>query len=322
MIALLTKGDRLSPNEKEKKLANIKASLLEIENKKGYTMEIVEWSNEHPLPNQEEKLSDAIEKLDGFDPMEALEAQEKEIEDEVEKLYNAKENITIIKHAAKQDLEEFKVDREVEENLVVQCDEVVEKVIPVQKETRTLEIRKMIHFNGEFGPDSNDELGGAKHGFTRLGGIIGTNYLVCGLTGREEKTQTKQVEFPGKVISVRFDKSADDVHLLDELNYTIDPSPMGYVTVTAKFSWGGSVVMTWDFDLKVTATVEDTVVVKEEYRDKIVVPKQRIEAMKKIVTDIDKRMVEVAPAYEQKIYKRTKEEIKKSIIDDQILRMT
>lgn len=41
-----------------------------------------------------------------------------------------------------------------------------------------------------------------------------------------------------------------------------------------------------------------------------------------MVTDIDKRLVTVADAWEEKIYKRTREEIEKSIIHARILRMT
>ena len=322
MIALLTKGDRLSPSEKENKLSNIKANLSEIENRQGYTMEVVEWSNRQPLPNQEEKLLAAISKLRGFDPTAALQAEAKKIDDEVEKLYQAKENINIVKHEAKMELQEFKVDREVEENIPMQCDEVVENIIPALKETRPMEVEQVIHFEGQFGPGGNTAGGGLLRGITRIGGIVGTNYLVAGLVGRNKITQTENVEFTGKVLNVTFNKTADDIFLLDKLHHQISATNPKCVIVIAEFSWGGGVVLTWDFDLTVTATIEREVVVKEAYTKKIIVPKQRIEKVKKTVTDIDKRLVPIADAYEEKLYKRTKEEIRKSIIDDRILQMT
>ena len=322
MIALLTKGDKLTPSEKENKLANIKANLVDIENRQGYKMETVEWSNQQPLPGQEEKLSAAISKLQGFDPKAALQAEAKKIDDAVAKLYEAKENINIVKHAAKMELKEFKVTREVEENVPIQCDEVVENIIPAEKETSTMKVEKTVHFQGQFGPGGESVGGSLYRGIARVGGILGTNYAVMAFAGRDTKTQTNVVEFTDKVLSVTFDKTADDIFLLDKLDYQIKADNPKSVIVTAVFSWGGGVVLTWDFDVKVTATIEHETLVKEAYKKKIVIPKQRIEKVKKTVTDIDKRLVPIADAYEEKLYKRTKEEIRKSIIDDQILKMT
>jgi hypothetical protein len=136
------------------------------------------------------------------------------------------------------------------------------------------------------------------------------------------KEDKKELQFDGKVMSVRFDKSPDDIYLLDDLTYTIDPDDPRRVQVMAKFSWGGAVVLTWDFDLQVMATVESIILVREEYKEKFVVSKQRIETVRRTVTDVDKRMVEVVPALEEKIYKRTKDQIRKSLTDELILSMT
>lgn len=322
MIALLTKGDRLTAEEKKHKLDNIKANLSEIENKQGYTMKMVEWSNQQPLLDQEKKLLIAISKLPGFDPTTALQAEAKKIDDAVEKLYEAKENINIVMHEAKMELQEFKVNREVEENIPIQCDEVTEDVIPAEIETNTVQVEKTIHFEGQFGPGGNSIGGSLYRSIARVGGIVGTNYAITAFTGRETKTQTEEVEFTDKVLNVTFDKTPNDIFLLDKLDYEIRAGNPKRVIVTADFSWGGGVVLTWDFDLKVTATTEHTIIVKEAYKKKLVVPKQRIETVKKTVTDIDKQLVVIADAYEEKLYKRTKEEIRQSIIDDQILKMT
>ncbi|CAF1143002.1 unnamed protein product [Adineta steineri] len=80
--------------------------------------------------------------------------------------------------------------------------------------------------------------------------------------------------------------------------------------------------MSWDFDLKVTATLEQTVVTRPEYTNKIVIPKQRIEKIIKNVTDTEQKLIIVKEAYEEKIYKRTKEEIKKSLIQERINKLS
>lgn len=322
MIVLLTKSDRLSSDERQRKFENIKANIAEIENKKGYTMEIVEWSNANPLLDQEKKLLTTISKLPGFNPTQALQTELKKIENEVEKQYQAQENITVVKHAAQQELKEFKKDRIVEEFVPVRCDEVIEKNIPAQKEIRQIEVRQTTHFQGELFCQGDSAAAGIMRGLGRIGGIVGTNYLLTGFTGRDTKVQTKRLQFDGKVISVKLSKTADDVVLLDALGYTIDSQDPRCVTVTAKFSWGGGVVMTWDFDLEVTATVEQNVVLKDSYTDKVVVAKERIETKTKTITDVDKQLIEVAPAREEKIYKKTKDEIRKSIIHERILKMT
>jgi hypothetical protein len=322
MLVLLTKGDRLSVKEKEKKLANINENIVEIENRYGYSMKMVEWSNEQPLHNQEKNLLAAASKLSGFDPTAALQAEEKKIDAEVEKQYEAKENITIVKHDEKMDLEEFRVDREVEENIPLQCDEVAENIIPAVINTCQIEVEKIVYFEGHITAEPPGVGRTLVSGLLKVGGLIGTNYIATEIIGRQTRTQTQHLVFEDPVLAVTFNKSPNDIYLLDKLDYTIDSNDRRQVTVTANFSWGGGVILSWDFDLTVTATVEHTTVVKAGYIDKIVVSKQRIEKVTKTVTDIDKRMIVVEDAYEERLYKRTKEEIRKAIIDDLIIKMT
>jgi GTP-binding protein EngB required for normal cell division len=187
MIVLLTNGDRLSKDAKEKKLANIKKNIIDIEEKKGYSMGIVEWSNVEPLPNQEKNLLFAISKLPGFDPGEVLQGEAKKIEDEVEKRYEEEDNITIINHAAKTELQEFKIDRVVEDIVPLQWDEVEERIIPAQKETRHVEFHKMVHFQGAFINESQGIDGALSRGFIRIGGVLGSNYVVTAIQGRQER---------------------------------------------------------------------------------------------------------------------------------------
>lgn len=320
-LILLTKGDELAPSAKEKRIIKIKENLSDLENNYNWSMETVEWSNEDPSSDQESKLYDVISKCSGFDATAVLKEEERKIDEEVEKQYEATENINIVKHEEKMELQEFKVDQEVEENLVVQCDEVRETYIPAQKSRNRYPVTKTIHFTGQM-IGSNNFGGALARGAAGLGGVIGSNYIVCGLAGRQTKKQIKKVEFEEKVISVLFDKDADDVHLLDKLFYQISTDNPKLVTVVAEFSWGGSPQTTWDFDLSVTAVLEREYTVRDAYKETKIIPKQRVETIKKVVTNIDKRMVKVADAYEEKLYKRTKEDIKKSIIDNRIFKMT
>ncbi|CAF3697508.1 unnamed protein product, partial [Adineta steineri] len=258
-----------------------------------------------------------------FNLKKVLEKVENEIDFEVQKRYNSPDNIIIIKHDAKQELKENKIKRDVVDYIVINCDETKDIIVPAQFEVRTLTADKLVHFSRHVaGPDMGGVEKTVLNIFGAVGGIIGTNYLFSALKGRDYITQSEELQFDHKVTSITFDKSPDDIRLLDKLTYHIDPQDQRRVKVFAEFSWGGSPVMSWDFDLKVTAKLEQTVVTRPEYKDTIVIPKQRIEERKKKVTDTEQKLVTVKEAYEEKMHKRTKEEIRKSLIQERINKLS
>ncbi|CAF0960839.1 unnamed protein product [Adineta steineri] len=326
-IVILTKGDLFKKvEEKEKKIENIRNSLKELQAKHGWPIiQVIEWSNEkeESLPDQEQKLYNAIKQLDGFNLKTVLQEVENEIDLEVQKFYDSPDNIITVKHDAKQELQDFKIYRQVEDHIAINCDRIEDITVPAQTEVRTLTAEKLVHFSRHIaGPDMEGFGNTLFKAIAPVGGILGTNYLISALTGRDYVTQTKDLQFDHKVTNITFDKTSADIRLLDRLNYTIDPQDQRQVKVSAEFSWGGSPVMSWDFDLKVTATLEQTVVTRPEYTNKIVIPKQRIEKIIKNVTDTEQKLIIVKEAYEEKIYKRTKEEIKKSLIQERINKLS
>ncbi|CAF1471162.1 unnamed protein product [Adineta steineri] len=324
-IVILTKGDRLVPEEKEQKIESIRKSLSELVANYGWpAMQIIEWSNKKgkALPNQEDKLYNAIQQLNGFNLKTVLKEVEKEIELKVQDLYDSPDNIITLKHAAKQELKEFQTDRQVEDHIVINCDRIEYVTVPAQTEERTSIAVKLVHFSGHIADEAGDVGKTFMNIFGTVGGILGTNYIVSALTGRDYFTETKDLQFDHKVTSITFDKTPADIRLLDRLDYTIDPTDQRRVKVSAYLSWGGSPVLSWDFDMRVTATLKQTVVTREEYKNKVVIPQQRIEKIIKTVTDTEQRLVTVKEAYEEKIHKRTKEEIKKLLIQERINKLS
>ncbi|CAF0733787.1 unnamed protein product [Adineta steineri] len=282
-------------------------------------MQIIEWSNkkEKALPHQEDKLYNAIRQLRGFNLKTVLKEVEKEIELKVQDLYDSPDNIITLKHAAKQELKEFQTDRQVEDHIVINCDRIEYVTVPAQTEVRTSIAVKLVHFSGHIvGDDPGSQA--FMNFFGPIGGILGSNYIVSAMKGRDYYTETEDLQFDHKVTSITFDKTPADIRLLDRLDYTIDSTDPRRVKVFAYLSWGGSPVVSWDFHMGVTATLEQTVVTREEYKDKVVIPQQRIEKIIKTVTDTEQRLVTVKEAYEEKIHKRTKEEIKKLLIQERI----
>ncbi|CAF0985240.1 unnamed protein product [Adineta steineri] len=323
-IVILTKGDELILEKKEKKIENIRKNLLELVANHGWpAIQIIEWSNEKPLPNQEEKLLNAIEQLKGFNLKTVLQEVEDEINLEVQELYDSLDNIIIVKHDAKQELKEFKIDRQVEENIVINCDRVEYVTVPAETQKRTLTAEKSVHFKGHV---AGSDLEDAEETFLNicgaLGGIAGTTFIAAEMTGRQYFTRTKELQFDHKVTNITFDKTPDDIHLLDRLNYTIDPEDQRRVKIFAYFSWGGSPVVSWDFHMRVTATLEQTFITRPEYKNKIIVPHQEVKKVMKNVTDFKQELITVKEPYEEKKYIRNKEQIKKSLIQERINKLS
>ena len=318
-IVLATKGDRLDEDEKNDSLNRIKEDLLYLRNDIGWSMEVIEWSNKTPLIKQEEKLFESISKMSGFDPKRILKDLENEINAEAQRQYESADNIYIVNHEAKQELKETKVNREVEDFVTVDCSQTVEKTIPDELEEQLFTSEKIVHFKGHITEEGGFLYTIANTG-VRINSILGINKAVTSIVGDRIKTETKTVEFNDTIVSVTFDKTPDDIHLLQELSWSYVNN--NTVQITAKFSWSGSVVLTWDFDLKVIATLRRTVVKRAGYKDFIVVPKQKVEKVIKTVTDIDKQLVTVQEAYQEKVHKRSLDDIKKSIISGKIMKLT
>ena len=318
-IVLATKGDRLDEDEKNDSLNRIKEDLLYLRNDIGWSMEVIEWSNKTPLIKQEEKLFESISKMSGFDPKRILKDLENEINAEAQRQYESADNIYIVNHEAKQELKETKVNREVEDFVTVDCSQTVEKMIPDELEEQLFTSEKIVHFKGHMTKEGGFLYTIANTG-VRINSILGINKAVASIVGDQIKTETKTVEFSDTIVSVTFDKTPEDIHLLEELSWSNVNN--NTVQITAKFSWGGSVVLTWDFDLKVIATLRRTVVKRAGYKDIIVVPKQKVEKVIKTVTDIDKQLVTVQEAYQEKVHKRSFDDIKKSIISGKIMKLT
>ncbi|CAF3879567.1 unnamed protein product [Adineta steineri] len=321
-IVILTKGDELKLEKKQTKIENIRKNLSELVANYGWpAMQMIEWSNTQSLPNQEEKLYNAIQQLKGFNLKTVLKEVENEIDLEVQKLYDSPDNIITVKHDAKQELEEFKIDREVEDYITINCDQIADFTVPAQIEVKNLTADKFVHFSGHVADETGMIGRGAMNVFGTIGGLIGTNYIITALGGKEYSTQTEELKFDHKVSSITFGE-IPKVRLLDRLDYTINPSDQSRVKISAYFSWGGSAVLRWDFRVKVTATLEQTFVIKPEHTTKIVSAQQRIEKVIKNVTDIEQKLITVQEAYEEKKYIRGKDEIKKSLIQERINKLS
>lgn len=319
-IVLLTKGDRLDEDEKYQSLHQIKMDLLQLKNDIGWSMEFIEWSNKTHLINQEKKLFDAVSQMSGFDPKRILQDLENEINAEAQRQYESADNIYIVNHDAKQELKESKVNRQVEDFVTIDCSETTEKIIPEENEEYQFISEKIVHFKGHITQEGGF-LSTIGNSLVRLNSLIGVNKLMTSFVGDQIRTETKTVEFDDPVVSVTLDKMSGDDYLRNELSWKYADNDTKKVVITAKFTWGGGVILTWDFDLKVIATLRRTIVKKAAHKDIIVVPKQKVEKVIKNVTDIDKQLVTVKEAYQEKVYKLSIDDIKKSIINRRITKL-
>ncbi|CAF4284496.1 unnamed protein product [Rotaria sp. Silwood2] len=229
----------------------------------GWSMEVVEWSNVEPFPEQDKSLLDAISHLLGFDAKLILEQEEKNIDEKVEQLFESEENILWVNHNAQMELREYNVDRLQEEYVVVTYEKEVSEIVPARTVKTESIAEKTVHFEEYISDYATDAAKSFMNTFGRVSGVLGINHLVVQYAGTVTRTQTKELEFHHPVLHVRFNKSPDDVHLLDRLDYEINSSDRTKVTVYAYFSWGGSPILEWDFYMTVIATIELIVVVNE-----------------------------------------------------------
>lgn len=321
-LVLVTKGDRLEKEEKNNALKAIEKSLSGLNNNIGWSMKMIQWSNKVPLLQQENNLFDAMAKMSGFDPKHALQVLEEQINDEVKRRYESSENIQLVHHDAKQELTKTKTDRQVENVVTVDCSTTKIDTIPAEIEQRQYTSEKVVHFKGHIQGEGGIK-NGLFNGLIRTISTTGIVKVVSWTVGeREEKKGEDLLEFPDPVVSIKMDRSSEEIHLLDSLTWEYASNDKKKVKIIGNFSWGGSVVMSWDFDVRVTATLQGTTVKKEAYTKTVVVPQTRVEKVMTTVRDIDKKLVTVKEAYEEKIYKKTKEEIKKLLIQERIVKMT
>jgi GTP-binding protein EngB required for normal cell division len=318
-LVLLTKCDRFPDlEERQRKLANIKGSLSRLEDRYGWSMQMIEWSNKNPLPNQEKQLIDAISRLPGFDPKSILLQEEKKIDAAAKELYESNENIEMVHHDAGKELRDYTVDREVEDCIAVDRSDIVDNIIPAQTEVRQVTGEKVLHLTGHFGEAEKGIWNACKNGLLRTGALVAGPVMLA--TGnRSYQTQKSNVEFEYPVLRIRFDKNENDIFLLDRVSYKINQSNPKIVEVEAEFSWGGGQVLSWDFNLKVTADMEHTVVLKEQHTEKIVVKNQEVKKVKKTITETKQKLEEVKEAWDEKIYKRTLKDIRQDLIRKRIM---
>ena len=65
-IVLLTKSDELTSKARKIKLSKIQDEIARLQRKGLWNLEMIEWSNEEPLVDQEENLFAATSKLPSF----------------------------------------------------------------------------------------------------------------------------------------------------------------------------------------------------------------------------------------------------------------
>ncbi|CAF2879821.1 unnamed protein product [Rotaria sp. Silwood2] len=314
-LILLTKGDSLSASAKEKKLQNIKKCIANLDHMHGWRMEMIEWSNVKALPDQEKLLFAVISRLPGFNPKATLKEEEDKIKAEAQSQYESRENIENIQHEAKQELKDTTVTRKETIPIAVHADESVKNEVPAEVERTTYSAQRQIQFKGHI-LEEEGILNKVGNGIVRVASPVLS--VVCAVAGiKNQKTQSIEVMFDDPVVSVEL-KESSKPHLMQRLDYKIDASNRQKVIVYAYFSHAGGPILTWDFNVTVTGNLERTHVIKEAHTTTTVLQRQKIEMVEKDVVIPSQKLEVVREAYEQKLYKRTFEEIRQSIIDKRI----
>ncbi|CAF2879837.1 unnamed protein product [Rotaria sp. Silwood2] len=318
IVLLLTHGDALKPEIKGQKLDKIKQTVSNLILKCNWRVELIEWSNEKPLYNQEYQLSIAVSKLSGFDAKYAIVKEEREVDRIVDEKYNSTANVERIYHEKKCHYE-IKDEWSVVEELIEVRDDIRETTyIPEKLGTKIVKEEETLYFSGHVIPDGGDAVDQAVDhwtvGLARLAlfSIIGN----LAVNSKWERTETKTAWFNGEVTYVTW-TPLESSSLLKRLH--IDDITGSYVRLNADLEcYPGNLVMSWNFGVKLVADVKQSYVIQRARQETKVIPRTRLERVKRDVCRQVPHVTVLAPPRWETIYRWTKAQIRQEVITQRI----